>query len=75
MSDKNLTVFVDQIGRTIIAEEVKPSLGYTKVYYFQELNCEKTEVEFTYERLIENVQAISVVVYQELTTDIKGDPN
>ena len=25
MSDKNLTVFVDQIGRTIIAEEVKSS--------------------------------------------------
>ena len=59
----------------IIAEEVKPSLGYTKVYYFQELNCEKTDVEFTYERLIDNLQAISVVVYQELTTDIKGDPN
>ena len=59
----------------IIAQEVKPSLGYTKVYYFQELNCEKTDVEFTYERLIDNLQAISVVVYQELTTDIKGDPN
>ena len=45
------------------------------MYYFQELNCEKTDVEFTYERLIDNLQAISVVVYQELTTDIKGDPN
>tara|TARA_B100001123_G_scaffold335023_1_gene378503 strand:+ start:519 stop:812 length:294 start_codon:yes stop_codon:yes gene_type:complete len=59
----------------VIAEEINPTLGHTKIYYFSELSCKKTDVEFTLERLAENLETISVLVYQELTTDIRGNPN
>ena len=59
----------------VLSKEVKPSLGYTKLYYFEELNCKKSDMDFTLERLVENLQTVSVLVYQELTTDIRGVPN
>ena len=59
----------------IIAEEIKPALPLTEVYYFRELNCNDVDLEWDYERIIRNLNAISVMIYQELTTDIKGNPN
>ena len=46
-----------------------------KVYYFEELNCNDVDLSWDYERVIDNLNTISVMIYQELTTDIKGDPN
>ncbi len=46
-----------------------------KVYYFKELNCNKVDLSWDYERVISNFKVLSVLIYQELTTDIRGDPN
>ena len=46
-----------------------------KVYYFKELNCNNVDLSWDYERVITNLQTLSVIVYQELSTDIRGDPN
>ena len=54
----------------IVSEEIKPSLGYTEVYYFHELNCNDVNFNFSIERLHKNIRAISVMVYQQLTTNI-----
>ena len=59
----------------IIAAEIKPEIKLGKVYYFKELNCNNIELSWDYERVIENLNTISVMIYQELTTDIKGNPN
>ena len=59
----------------IISNEVKPSLGLATIYYYKELNCNNVKFDFTYQRLIDNLQTLSVMAYQSLTTDIKGDPN
>ena len=59
----------------IISEEVKPSLGYTTTYYYKELNCNNVGFNLDLGRLSENFKTLSVMIYQELTTDIKGDSN
>ena len=59
----------------IIASEIKPEIKLGKVYYFEELNCNDVDLSWDYERVIDNLNTISVMIYQELTTDIKGDPN
>ena len=59
----------------IIASEIKPAIPLTEVYYFRELNCNNVDLSWDFERVIENLNAISVLIYQELTTDIKGNPN
>jgi len=46
-----------------------------KVYYFKELNCNNVDLTWDYERVIKNLQTISVLIYQEFSTDIRGDPN
>ena len=51
------------------------SLGNTKIYIYKELNCTKVDEEFTYQTIIDNLKTISIMVYQELTTDIRGNPN
>ena len=45
------------------------------MYYFQELNCNVVDFSLDYERVLNNMNAISVLIYQTLTTDIKGQPN
>jgi hypothetical protein len=40
-----------------------------------ELNCNDVYLEWDYERVIDNLRTITVLIYQELNTDIKGDPN
>ena len=52
-----------------------PSIPLTEVYYFRELNCNNVELDWDYERVLQNLNTISVMIYQELTTDIRGVPN
>ena len=59
----------------ILAQEIDPSIPMAKVYYFKELNCNNVNLTWDYERVMTNLQTISVMIYQELSTDIKGNPN
>ena len=77
-----LQMFVDiilQLKKTntlnIISAELAPSLPMARVYYFRELNCNNVELAWDIDRVIENLNTLSVMIYQELTTDIQGNPN
>ena len=59
----------------IIAQEIDASIPMAKVYYFKELNCNNVNLTWDYERVMTNLQTISVMIYQELSTDIRGNPN
>ncbi len=59
----------------ILTEQIDPSIPKANVYYFKELNCNKVDLSWDYERVIRNLKIISVVIYQELNTDIRGNPN
>ena len=59
----------------ILAQEIDPSIPMAKVYYFKELNCNNVSLTWDYERVMTNLQTISVMIYQELSTDIRGNPN
>ena len=59
----------------IISAEVQPTLGLAKIYYYEELNCNDIKLDWDLERIIDNFNTLSVMIYQELTTDIRGDPN
>ena len=58
----------------IISDEVKPSLGLTEVYYYKELNCNDVNFSLDLNRIINNFNTISVMLYQYFTTDIIGRP-
>ena len=59
----------------IISAEVQPTLGLAKIYYYKELNCNNIELDWNLERIIDNFNTLSVMIYQELSTDIRGNPN
>ena len=59
----------------IISAEVQPTLGLAKIYYYEELNCNNIELDWNLERIIDNFNTLSVMIYQELSTDIRGIPN
>ena len=59
----------------IISAEVQPTLGLAKIYYYEELNCNNIELDWNLERIIDNFNTLSVMIYQELSTDIRGNPN
>ena len=59
----------------ILMQEIGPSIGRAKAFYFKELNCSNVELSFDFDRVLKNLQTLSVMIYQELSTDIKGDPN
>ena len=59
----------------IVSAEVEPTLGLAKVYYYEELNCNAIELDWDLERIIDNFNTLSIMIYQELSTDIRGDPN
>ena len=59
----------------IISAEVQPTLGLAKIYYYEELNCNDIELDWDLERIIDNFNTLSVMIYQELSTDIRGNPN
>ena len=58
-----------------LSKEIDSSLGNTRVYYFRELNCNNVDLAWDIDRVIENLNTLSVMIYQELTTDIQGNPN
>ena len=59
----------------IISAEVEPTLGLAKIYYYKELNCNNIKLDWDLERIIDNFNTLSVMIYQELSTDIRGNPN
>ena len=71
----NFTIEKKTNELNIIAAELVPALPFTEVYYFRELNCNDVNLTWDYERVIRNFNALSVLIYQQLTTDIKGNPN
>ena len=71
----NFTIEKKTNQLNIITAEIDPSIPMAKVYYFKELNCNKVDLAWDYERVVKNFQVLSVLIYQEFTTDIRGDPN
>ena len=59
----------------IVTDEIDPSLGNARYYIYRELNCNYVDLDWDLERVIDNLRTISVIIYQELNTDIRGDPN
>ena len=59
----------------IVTEELDPTLGRAEYYQYVELNCNEIDLDWDIDRVVENARTISVIVYQYLSTDIKGDPN
>ncbi len=57
-----------------LKDEEDISLGDTKVYIFKELNCNKADLNYDISRMINNIEVISIMVYQYMTTDILGKP-
>ena len=56
----------------ILSEEIGPTIKKAKVYYYKELDCTKVDWSFDYNRVVKNVETLSVMVYQSFTTDIRG---
>ena len=71
----NFTIEKKTNTLNIISAEVAPSLPMARVYYFRELNCNNVDLAGDIDRVIENLNTLSVMIYQELTTDIQGNPN
>ena len=59
----------------IVTDEIDPSLGNAKYYVYRELNCNDVDLDWDVDRVMDNLRTISVIIYQELSTDIRGDPN
>ena len=59
----------------IVTDEIDPTLGNAKIYFYEELNCNDVDLDWDIDRVIDNLQTITVIIYQELNTDIKGNPN
>ena len=55
-----------------LAKEADIDFGSAKVYYFKELNCLSADTEFEFQRLMSNLRHVSILVMQQLTTDIRG---
>ena len=71
----NFTIEKKTDELNILLSEIDPSIPMTKVYYFKELNCNTVDLSWDYERVIKNFKILSVIIYQEFTTDIRGNPN
>ena len=71
----NFTIEKKTDELNILLSEIDPSIPMTKVYYFKELNCNTVDLSWDYDRIIKNFKILSVLIYQELNTDIRGDPN
>ena len=59
----------------IVTDEIDPSLGNARYYIYRELNCTDVDLDWDIDRVVDNLRTISVIIYQELNTDIRGDPN
>ena len=59
----------------VVTDEIDPSLGNARYYVYRELNCNDVDLDWDLERVMDNLRTVSVIIYQELNTDIRGDPN
>ena len=59
----------------VVTDEIDPSLGNARYYIYRELNCNDVDLDWDIERVTDNLRTITVIIYQELTTDIRGDSN
>ena len=59
----------------IVTDEIDPSLGNARYYVYRELNCSDVDLDWDIDRVTDNLRTITVIIYQELTTDIRGDSN
>ena len=59
----------------IVTDEIDPSLGNARYYIYRELNCNNVDLDWDIDRVVDNLHTISVIIYQELSTDIRGEPN
>ena len=59
----------------VVTDEIDPSLGNARYYIYRELNCNNVDLDWDIDRVVNNLRTISVIIYQELNTDIRGDPN
>ena len=59
----------------IVTEDIGPTLGNAEYFIYKELNCNDVDVTWDVERVIDNLKTVSVIVYQTLNTDIRGNPN
>ena len=59
----------------VVTDEIDPSLGNARYYVYRELNGNDVDLDWDVDRVVDNFRAITVIIYQELTTDIRGDPN
>ena len=71
----NFTIEKKTNQLNIISEDIFPTLPRAKVYYFRELNCNNVDTTWNFNRIINNLNVITVLVYQELITDIRVEPN
>lgn len=71
----NFTIEKKTNQLNIIMSEIDPTVKMAKVYYFKELNCNSVDLSWDYDRVIKNFKILSVMVYQELNTDILGNSN
>ena len=58
----------------IITQDIDTYLYKSRTFYFKELNCNKVNLNFDLERMLDNFRMVTVFVYQELNTDIRGKP-
>ena len=59
----------------IVTDEIDPSLGNARYYVYRELNCNQVDIDWNIERVMDNLRTVSVIIYQELSTDIRGELN
>ena len=59
----------------IVTDEIDPSLGNARYYVYRELSCNDVDLDWDIDRVVDNLRTISVIIYQELSTDIRGEPN
>ena len=59
----------------IVTDEIDPSLGNARYYVYRELNCNDVDLDWDIDRVVDNLRTMSVIIYQELNTDIRGEPN
>ena len=63
----NFTIEKKTNQLNVIAAEISPSIPLTEVYYFREFNCNNVDLKLDYKRVLQNLNTISVMIYQELT--------
>jgi len=59
----------------IVTEEIDPTLGSAEYYEYTDLNCNSVNLGWDFNRVIKNIKTVTVIIYQQLNTDIKGNPN